>query len=457
MGFLNSDKLIVGYDLGNEYSQISFAVSESEEPETLSQVAGGQKYNIPTVLCKRYGVNQWLYGREAVRGADEGEGILVDNLLSLALDGEPVLIDGESFDPVALLALFFKRSLGLFSQAKTSTNSHVSLNEKRTILMITCSMINREILEVLGSMIKGLNLKMDRIFFQSHAESFYTYMLRQPKELWNTPSVLFDYGKCGIRVYCMECNRRTTPIVAFIEEEVYDFPAWEELPDGAEPDAGRQEELDSAFSRIVETVCGGNQIGSAFLIGDGFAGGWMKNSLRLLCKGRRVFQGNNLFSKGACCGVQEQLLPSQMGREYVFLGNDKLKANIGMKILRQGEDSYYALLDAGMNWYEAEQSMEFYIQNGNEIVLTVTPLIRNAGIPQNAGSPRNASILGNASKRVERSVPIYLEGLQGTVARLRMHLFIKEERHLEVEVEDLGFGKFREASGRVWRETVEIY
>ena len=109
MGILSSDKLIVGYDLGNEYSQISFAVSESEEPQTLSQVAGAQVYNIPTALYKRRGTNQWLYGREALK-ADSGEGVLVENLFSMALGREPVVIDGESFDPVALLALFFRRS-----------------------------------------------------------------------------------------------------------------------------------------------------------------------------------------------------------------------------------------------------------------------------------------------------------------------------------------------------------
>ena len=47
MGFLNSEKLIVGYDLGGEYSQISFAVSGEGEAETFSQVAGAEIYNIP--------------------------------------------------------------------------------------------------------------------------------------------------------------------------------------------------------------------------------------------------------------------------------------------------------------------------------------------------------------------------------------------------------------------------
>ena len=109
VGLLGGEKLIVGYDLGNEYSQISVAVSGKGEVETLSQVAGAQSYNIPTVLCKRNGVNQWFYGREAIRYAGEEQGILVENLLELALDGEPVVIEGESFDPSALLALFFKQ------------------------------------------------------------------------------------------------------------------------------------------------------------------------------------------------------------------------------------------------------------------------------------------------------------------------------------------------------------
>lgn len=453
MGFLGSDKLIVGYDLGNNYSQISFAVSESGEAETLSQVAGEQKYNIPTVLCKRYGVNQWLYGREALRGAREEQGILVENLVELALDGETVVVDGETYDPVALLALFLKRSLGMLSQVKASSGSLAGLGEKRMILMLTCPVLDRKIIEVLSSMVEGLHLKADRVFFQSYGESFYNYMLRQPKDLWSGPSVLFDYNRDGIKAYRMECNRRTTPVVAFIDEEDYDFPAWGEPPEGTGAGGQSPEAMDALFVRIVEDVCGRGQVGSAFLIGDGFAGGWMKESLRLLCRGRRVFQGNNLFSKGACCGAQEWLCPGELGRGHVYLGRDKLKANIGMKIFRQGEDSYYALLDAGMNWYEAEQSVEFYIQDGNEIALTVTPLIKSSGAPGSEGAPSGAG----ASGRGERSISIALTGLQGTVARLRMHIFLKAENVLEVEVEDLGFGKFREMSGRVWRETVEIY
>ncbi|MDE7044167.1 MAG: hypothetical protein K2O97_03980, partial [Acetatifactor sp.] len=285
MGILKNDKLIVGYDLGNRFSQISYAVSVDGEVETLSQVAGAQMYNIPTALCKRTGVNQWFYGKEALRNAAEEQGILVENLVELALDGEPILIEEDSYDPVSLLTLFFKRSLGLLSQAGTS--------EKLGALMITCEQLDHRMIELLNNMLEGLRLKTEKIYFQSHTESFYHYMIRQPAELRAARSMLYDYRGDRIRIYAMDCNRHTTPIVAFIEESEADFPAWYSDGETAEAlsEADRQG-LDRAFLRLSEISFNNRTVSSVFLIGDGFSQEWMRDSLRFLCRGRRVFQGN---------------------------------------------------------------------------------------------------------------------------------------------------------------------
>ena len=424
MGLLGGEKLIVGYDLGNLFSQISFAVSPEGEVETLSQVAGGQVYNIPTVLCRKHGTSQWFYGREAIRSAREDQGVLVENLLDLALEGEQVAVDGEVYDPVALLTLFFKRSLGMLPRPV----------EKITALMITCPVFNERVRQVFSQVVEGARLKAGNIAFQSHGESYYSYMLRQPRELWNSQPVLFDYRANSIRLYRLGCNRRTTPRVAFLEQKEYPFP---ECPLLDEDTQEAREERDRVLCRIAEEVCGREVTGSVFLIGDGFAGDWMKNTLRYLCRGRRVFQGNNLFGKGACCGMQERLKASQMGTEHVFLGGDKLKANVGMKILRNGEDSYFALLDAGVNWYEAERTAEIYLQEGRELEFSAAPLVR---------SRTGAEVLR-----------LSLEGLPGTTARLRLHLYMEAENRLTVEAEDLGFGEFRPASGRSWKESFVIY
>ncbi len=427
MGFLSGEKLILGYDLGNEFCQISYAVSETGDVETLSQVAGEQNYNIPAVLCKRIGVNQWFYGKEALRYAEGQNGILVKDLLAQALDGEPVVIEGENFNPVALLTLFVKRSLGLLTQ--------VGSPDKISAMMITSQMLDHRMLETLSQVASGLHLKTDRVSFQNHTESFYHYMIHQPAALWAHQALLMDYGEKCIRTYRMECNKRTTPVVAFIDEREYPFYPCEPLPEQQSLRERRMEELDEALLRIAEENCAENLIDSVFLIGDGFHQEWMKKSLRYLCRGRRVFQGNNLFGKGACQAMQQRLAPERTEKDYVFLGNEKCKANIGMKILRQGEESYYALLDAGINWYEAEYSFEFYLQGGDRLTLIITPLI---------------------GKQV-RTEQLVLEDFPGTVARLKGHFFMKSEKRLVVEVTDLGFGEIRPVSGRSWTKEIDLY
>lgn len=407
-----SEKVIVGYDLGNKYAQISCYVTGSEEEiRTLSSVAGSSVYTIPLALSKRQGVNQWFYGSEAIRYAGEEEGILVENLLKLARDGEPVQIDGALIDPVALLTLFLKRSLGLLSQ--------VTNTERIGALMITCEELDHRMLEVLTAATEGLHLKTDQICFQSHVESFYYYNLYQPEELWQHKTILCEYGDASIRTYCMECNRHTTPVVAYMEEREFPFP----VP-----------ESDEKMQEIAKKLCENQMISSVYLIGEAFSRDWMKESLRYLCKGRRVFQGNNLFSKGACYGMMERLTPGENGKNHVFLGKDKLKSNIGMKVLRRGEESYQALLDAGINWYEAKNTMEFYLLEGRAVEILIT------------------SLTGKGN-RIARIVP---EELQEGIIRLRISVEMRDDTHLKVELEDLGFGTFRAATHHIWKEEIEL-
>ena len=407
-----SEKVIVGYDLGNKYAQISCYVTGSEEEiRTLSSVAGSSVYTIPLALSKRQGVNQWFYGSEAIRYAGEEEGILVENLLKLARDGEPVQIDGALIDPVALLTLFLKRSLGLLSQ--------VTNTERIGALMITCEELDHRMLEVLTAATEGLHLKTDQICFQSHVESFYYYNLYQPEELWQHKTILCEYGDASIRTYCMECNRHTTPVVAYMEEREFPFP----VP-----------ESDEKMQEIAKKLCENQMISSVYLIGEAFSRDWMKESLRYLCKGRRVFQGNNLFSKGACYGMMERLTPGENGKNHVFLGRDNLKSNIGMKVLRQGEESYQALLDAGINWYEAKNTMEFYLLEGRAVEILIT------------------SLTGKGN-RIARIVP---EELQEGIIRLRISVEMRDDTHLKVELEDLGFGTFRAATHHIWKEEIEL-
>lgn len=107
----------IGYDISDRFAQISFWMPGADKPETLTQVMGEEQYMIPAVLCRRTDRDVWTYGREALKNAAAGDGILVENLLSKALAGESVEVDGESYEGAVLLSLFIKRSLSLLAGA----------------------------------------------------------------------------------------------------------------------------------------------------------------------------------------------------------------------------------------------------------------------------------------------------------------------------------------------------
>lgn len=423
------DKIIVGYDLGDTFSQISYCTYEDKEPETLAVVAGTESYNIPTVLCKRQGASQWFYGKEAVKYAGEEEGTLLTNLVTLARQGEKVLLEETEYDAVALLTLFVKRSLSMISM--------VCSVEKIGALMITCENLDMTMVEILNTVVAGLSLKTKKISYQSHVESVYYYNLYQPQELWQRQVLICDYNTDSIKVCHMEYNRRTTPVVAFAEEEKHSFKNCRELEEAGEMREGVAQRMDRAFLEILQKHCEGRMISSAYLLGDGFKGEWMQESLQYICRGKRVFQGNNLYSKGACMGMKEKVIRAETEKEYVFLGKDKLKANIGMRVMRRGEASYCALLDAGSSWYEAGRSIEFLLEKDNTFTLVITPL----------------------NGKEIRYAQVTLEGLaqrETAASRLRMELCMVSETKIRLTVEDLGFGEIFPASGQVWTESFEV-
>mgnify|MGYP002512815970 CR=1 FL=1 len=428
-GKLHKGSVLVGYDLGEKYSQISYYVYGEEDADTVATIVGTKQYNIPTMLCKREGVNQWFYGKDAVRNAEEEAMMPVEGLLKLARKGEEIELDGESYDPVALLTLFLKRSMTLLN--------FITTIEKIHSIMFTVDELDDRMVEILAQASANLGLKTQQIYFQSHTESFYYFMLHQPSELWTYQALACEHDGMRLKTYRMECNKRTTPIVVLIEEQIYDTLVIPEDTEDEETRQGAYRLADERFLGILKRLCEGRIVSSAYLLGDGFRNEWNVQSLQFLCHNRRVFQGNNLFSKGACYGLLEKLEPGETGSRYVFLGKDKLKSNIGMNVLRQGKESYYALLDAGENWYEARRECEFLLAKECGLDFVITPL---------------------TGKNIEsRQVTLTGSGKNGApFVRYRLSMSMSAPETVQIKVEDLGFGELFPSTEQVWEQTFEL-
>ena len=423
----NNGEIVVGFDLSDSFSQISYGYVEGTDVDTLSTVAGTQNYLVPTALFKRREVNQWYVGREAIKNAGE-DGIFIDKLLTRARAGEEVKVSDESFRPVSLLSLFMKRTLTLVNMVAPVT--------RIAAFMVTVDELDTRMVEILSEAVSSLGLKTENIFFQSHMESFYYYMTNQPAELWQRNVLLLDFSESFLKTYRMECNNNTTPIVAFIDPMGYPTFSTAELKETV-PDSAEGSALDTGLLEIVSNISEGRIFSSVYLIGDNFSKDCFKETLKLLCRKARVFEGNNLYSKGAAFSARNKIFKTILSESYVFLGNDKLKSNIGMNVYKRGEKAYLALLDAGINWFEASRECDVYLDQGNKLSFVITPL-----------TGKNPEV-----------VDITLEDLPKRPARTtRLHISVKmnSESKMAVNVKDMGFGELFPAGNVEWNEVIDV-
>ncbi|MCR5420588.1 MAG: hypothetical protein K6E98_06265 [Lachnospiraceae bacterium] len=445
----------IGYDLNDIQTQISYFELNNDSPESLVSDGENERLGIPTVLCKRSKVNQWSFGTEAVRLINtEGEAE-VNKILSLALSQKSISIDGEEFKGLDLLILFVRKSMDLLSV-------YVPIDQIRR-LVFTVPEFDRRMLSVLERVAAAVPIARDRIMFQSYAESVYCYMIHQPTELWDTECVVFDHDEKRMKVYDMKMNHRTEPVVAVIDEaefeglgvpdkEVYyeddsemgadDVKAEadnEELqvPKRASINEEQAEKLDVQLYDIVHNFLSSRPIRSVFLLGAGFDGEWCKQTIKFLCLGRRVFQGRNMYSKGACYYGMDNISPGELNEKYIFLGKDKLKFNLGIYMDRNDKEEYIALADGGVNWYDISTEVEFMLYKGSKVELIVTPL----------------------DGKEARVIEVLLDGLPERppkTTRLKMKVSFMSGDTLRVEIEDKGFGEIFGSSGQKWEEEFNI-
>ncbi|HKM23138.1 MAG TPA: DUF5716 family protein [Lachnospiraceae bacterium] len=422
-------KYVIGYDLNNEMSQMSFCSLKNPEPETFSTVAGEQKYMIPTVLCKKRDVNQWFFGEEAKKVMTHDEGELVDSLLEKTRAGEELVIDQEEYNPMSLLVLFMKRTLNML-------NTCLSMEDVE-VLMITVDVLDPVTLDILETVAEELPIAREKIFFQSYAESIYCYTLHQPVELWKHRVMVFDYAGPYLKSFGLYMNEKTKPVVAFIDSATFeDIRLPEKMYPNMEEQA-RNERMDDILLQAIRESVDRYTISSVYLIGDGFEGDYLKKTLKYLCMGRRVFQGMNLYTKGACYSAMEKLVPGPFSESHIFLGKDKLKFNLGIKVKQAGEEKYAALVDAGVNWYETKEKYDFILGGDPIVPLIITPL-------------------DGKDVQVHEIALTGLPMRPAKATRLSLRISFGSEHLVRIRINDLGFGEMYPSTGKVWDEEIEI-
>ncbi len=413
----NLGKYLIGYELSPKHVQISYMKIGEEKPYTFSPVAGAQEYNIPLVLSFHREENLWRLGKEEDREEEDGSVSILGDLLTLAFKGECVSVGEITYDPRALLALFVKKSLALLSLELTL--------EKIAGIMFVLDYVDQNRITALREMADYLRMGETDIRFIGKEESFFWYNLYSEAALWRDQVLLFELQGNRLSGYRLYLNRNTAPVVTIVRKE--EHPSL----------SGRTgKERGEEFLEICERAVGENKVSAVYLIGEAFGEDWYQEALKFLCRNRRVFRGNNLYSKGACYGMYYSNQKDRLASTHVFLGEDKLLANVGMELKRRGEDSYLVVLNGGSSWYECRKEWEVILEDAKELEFVITPL-------------------NGKEKKIHRMNLGGLSLVRQPLLRLQLKAEMISPGQLLIRAQDRGFGEFYPSAGRVWEEIID--
>lgn len=119
---------------------------------------------------------------------------------------------------------------------------------------------------------------------------------------------------------------------------------------------------------------------------------------------------------------------------FLYLGDALVKTNVGMEMQVMGTPAYYALIEAGKNWYDCQSDCEILLDGREDLTFLV------------------ARMDETSSQKVKMKLP-GLPKRPNKTTRLHLHLEYTAAGVCQIRVEDLGFGEFYPSSRKVWTET----
>lgn len=409
--------LLIGFELNRDSCQLSYYERRAGEPVSVPVKVGTNLYTFPTHLTKIAGKEEWHFGLEADYFGSRDNGVPVPDLYDVFCGADDVEVDGRRKTPAALLAVFLEKALALTGVRDViRAISH---------LTVTTRSLTKGLVDNLRTACFSLGLSPEALTVQNHMESFYYYVYSQKPELCTRDAILYEFDGDTVSCVSLTMDRTTRPAsVRLLRGGETQLPA-------------EKYARDEAFLAFAGVQMNRRLFSSVYLCGSGFDVTWADRSTAFLCQSRRhVFSGENLYVRGACyTSLEKQETHSLKGQLY--MGDDLVRTNLGMEMVVRGVPSYYPLISAGRNWFDADKYCEFILDNTDSLTFSLNPI----------------------SGRDKRQCRMDLPGLPdrpNRTTRLSLRVSMLSPTRCLIRVEDLGFGGFYPPAGLVWQEELDL-
>ncbi|MCR5633481.1 MAG: hypothetical protein K6F60_08315 [Eubacterium sp.] len=412
-----ADIFYIGMDLCSDFTQLSYYNDIKREPESVSQLNNKETYLMPNILFYSTDTEHWYVGGEASEARFSENGTVVDGIFENLSSDEVLTIAGKEYNYKELFKMMVKLHIDSFLYR------YEAAEVKK--LVISVDDYNPLIFQLLEGLHAELGIDKESVEITSHLDSGLYYIFNQPSELWNNSVALYDYSADGLNYYRIDISKNKDPKTINVIHEDYTSQM------SLSKFGNDTYQMDLDFSKIAEYEGKKTYISAVFLTGVGFSNKWMKKSTNVLCQGRRVFVGQNIYTKGACYRA--------VGGEYKAFYDDffvETKENVLSDIgitLDDEADTFVPIITGGKQWYNTHGKLNVILDDTDSITI----IYRD----HKTGEEKRETVrIHGLPKRPNKTTKVSLE------------VEFDSPHEGAVIVRDLGFGKLYPTTNKIYRK-----
>ncbi len=416
-----ADAFYIGMDLCSDFTQLSYYNDITREPESVSQLNNKETYLMPNILFYSTDTGHWYVGGEASEARFNEDGMIIDGIFENLESKDKITVEGEEY---TYPELFVK-------MVKLHIDSFLYRYEDATIrkLVISIPEYSNRIYTLLSGLYKVMEVPEDTIEITSHLDSGLFYIFNQEQGLWINSVALYDYNADGLNYYRIDIARNKTPKLVSVTHEDYSSQM------SLSRYGNDTYQMDVDFAKIADYEMKKAYISSVYLTGVGFTNKWMKKSTNVLCQGRRVFVGQNIYTKGACYRAVGGEYKEFYDQFFVETRENVL-FDVGIS-LEDEKDTFVPIVNGGKQWYNIHGRIHVILDDTD----TITLVYKSRHTEE---EKREVVKIHGIPKRPNKTTKLSLE------------VEFENPTDGAVIIRDLGFGKLFPTTNKIYRKEFSI-
>ncbi len=412
-------EMYLGLDLCRKNLQISYFREDKGEPESIYQLNNTETYQLPNVMFFCTDENKWYVGNNVSSVRFQKNGKIIDDIVSNVGSTNQVVLNGEAYSYDRLLLILLK------SQIEDFLSRTPDAVIRR--LTITIEEYDAAVFGVLKKLKDEFSLDEKDFHIMSHENAFFQYVMRQDEKHRINSIAMFEYDIYGMNYYRLDRRNQGKTAIYNLKKERIDEITYPMLFEDVE-------KLDETFAEIAKKKMRETFISVVYMTGSGFHDKWIEKSKKVLCDGRKVFLGQNIYTKGACYHARYGAYEQE--RDVVFRSREFIIQDIGVQIGdTEGRSRFYPIVSGGREWYNMKGNLTLFLDDTNCLEMVYQDRI-------SGDSQREIIEVHGLPKRPPKTTKLSLE------------VELYDAKNGAIIIRDVGFGKIYPTTNKIYRREI---